>query len=87
MRFRGRFIELRKRKTKSSGKRLCTFSGASTRIPTASPIEPKASEIAMESATRTRAPANPASMCAPAINPTAMYVLAWKRPSASVPAS
>ena len=59
-----------KRKTKKTGKRLCTASPEPVRKAAKSPIEPKATVIETERAMIVSAPPIPVTSSAPAIRPT-----------------
>jgi hypothetical protein len=70
IRFLGIEIELKKRRTKRSGKVPWTASPEPVRIAMNIPIPPNPIEIRIESAKRTGTPSGPAANPAPAIRPT-----------------
>src|SRR5207247_6574842 len=70
IRFRGMFIEERKRKTKKAGKRLCTASPEPVRSAARAPSAPKPSETRIAKAKSTSTPRNPDSSRTPTMRPT-----------------
>jgi hypothetical protein len=72
IRFRGVFIEERKRKTKRSGNRPWIASPEPVRRARKRPIAPKLTEITAEKRNSTRIPSAPAAKSTPMIRPTAM---------------
>jgi hypothetical protein len=70
IRFRGRFIDERNRKTKKAGKRLCTASPEPVRRAANAPRAPKPRVTRSMKASRTRTPRNPDASRTPTINPT-----------------
>ncbi len=66
----GSAIAEMKRKTKKTGKRLCTASPEPVRSAAKRPIEPKPTVIETARATIVSAPARPVVSSAPAIRPT-----------------
>ena len=71
IKFRGRFIDDRKRPTKSSGKRPCTASPDPVRSAKNAPNAPKAIATVVASTSRTIAPVTPVSRRTPMMSATA----------------
>src|SRR4029453_15917176 len=80
IRFRGRFIDEMNRKTKKSGKRLCTASVEPVRSAARAPKDPKAKTIRTASTKITNTPAAPDSNLTPMTSPTVRYHSAWSPP-------
>jgi hypothetical protein len=70
IRFRGRFIDERNRKTKKSGKRPCTASPEPVRSAANAPSDPKPSETSAENTKRRSPPRIPDSRRTPTASPT-----------------
>src|SRR5918996_625830 len=70
IRFRGRFMDERKRKTKRSGNIACTASPVPVRSARTAPIAPKAMATRTARKTTTKRPATPLSGRTPAARPT-----------------
>src|SRR5829696_10050367 len=85
IRFRGRFIDERKRKTKKTGKRLFTASVEPVLSAAKAPNDAKASTISTASTKSTAAPAKPDSSRTPITSPTPRYQSACTKPSTITP--